>query len=65
MVDCQSIRLDEEYLKFSMKAQANRIIAEMDEETIGHPRLSKLIVKFFKSNNEAYLELIKTKEDKK
>ena len=54
-----SIRLDEDFVKFAEKAQTNRIKAGTDKKTIGNPRLSKLIVKYFKLNNDRYLEFMK------
>lgn len=53
-----SIRLDGEFIAFAEKAQNNRVKAGTDEKTIGNPRLSKLLVKFFKLNNDRYLEFI-------
>lgn len=58
------IRLHEDFIPFLEKAQTNRIITEVDNKTIGHPRMSKIIVKYFKINNDRYMELIKMKEDK-
>jgi len=58
------IRLDESFIPFLEKAQLNRIITEVDNKTIGNPRMSKLIVTYFKLNNDRYLELIKMEEQK-
>lgn len=58
-----SIRLTDEFLSFSEKLQTNRVKAEVDKKTIGHPRISKLIVKYFKNNNDRYLELVKMEEE--
>ncbi len=57
--DTISIRLSEDFIKFSKKLQANRVIAEVDSISIGNPETSRLIVKYFKINNDRYLELIK------
>ena len=53
-----AIRLSDEFIAFSEKAQTNRVLQGMDKKTIGHPDLSKLIVKYFKLNNDRYLEFI-------
>jgi hypothetical protein len=58
------IRLDEEFIPFLEKAQLNRIIIELDNKTIGNPRMSKIIVNYFKLNNDRYLELVNMEEEK-
>lgn len=56
------IRLSEEFIPFLEKAQTNRIIIKLDNKTIGNPRMSKIIVNYFKLNDDSYKELIKMKE---
>jgi len=59
-----SIKLSEEFINFSNKLKINRIKAGTDNEYIGHSRITKIIVKFFKLNNDSYLKLIKMEESK-
>jgi len=56
------IRLDDEFISFLERAQLNRIKTDIDFKTIGNPRMSALIVKYFKLNNNRYLELINMEE---
>ena len=58
------IRLDDGFISFLEKAQLNRIKMDLDFKTIGNPRMSSLIVKYFKLNNDRYLELIHMEEQK-
>jgi len=51
------IRLSEEYMGFSDKLQTNRVKLGVDKKTIGHRITSKLIDRYFKMNNDRYLEL--------
>ena len=57
-----SLKLSQEFIEFSKKLQTNRIKADMDNTIIGHAKISKLIVKYFKLNNISYLELVKMEE---
>lgn len=59
-----SIRLSKEYILFSEKLQVNRIKVDVDDTILGHPKISELIVKYFKDNNDRYLELIKMEIEK-
>lgn len=56
------IRLDESFLPFLEKAQTNRLKVETDMRLIQNPRMSKLIVDYFKLNHDRYMELIKMEE---
>ncbi len=60
-----SIRLDKEYVSFSEKVGINRVKIDIDKKTLGHPQISKLIVKYFKDHNDRYLELIKMEMEKR
>jgi len=64
MTNTRPFKLSEEFLSFSRRLQKNRVKADIDEETIGHPRTSKIISKYFKLNNDRYLELVQLAEDK-
>ncbi len=58
------IRLSPDFIPFLEKAQLNRIKSDIDKKTIGNPRMSSLIVKYFKLNNDRYLELINMEEQR-
>lgn len=58
-MNTSSLKLSNDFIKFSEKLQTNRVKSDTDLKNIGHPKVSQLIVKFFKYNNYAYLELIK------
>lgn len=61
--DTPSVRLHESFIPFLEKAQTNRVREiSVDEKTIGNPRMTKLIVDYFKSNNNRYLELLNMEE---
>lgn len=60
-----SLKLSQEGIDFLKKLRVNRIKTDIDEEGLSYWRLLELIAKYFKSNNERYLELVNTKEDKK
>ena len=53
-----AIRLSKEFIEFSERLQKNRIKSDTDKVFLGHPKISKLIVKYFKLNNDRYLELV-------
>jgi len=56
------MRFNEGFKLFIEKAQLNRVKIETDRKTIGNPRMADLIVRFFKFNNDQYLELINMEE---
>ena len=57
------IRLDKDFIPFLEKAQLNRVReTRVDKRTIGNPRMSRLIVRYFKLNNDRYLELVNMEE---
>lgn len=58
MTNSNSVRLSSEFIEFSDRAQTNRVILEKDKKTIGHVKFSRLMVKYFKKNNDRYLELV-------
>lgn len=55
----RSLKLPDEFIKFLERFEINRIKADVDTKLLSHPKASILIVKFFKLNNDAYLELVK------
>lgn len=58
------MRLHDNFITFLEKAQANRVKMEIDKKTIGNPRMSKILERYFKLNNDRYVELIKMEEVK-
>ena len=63
MKNSKAIRVYEETYNFLEKAQAHRVTAGTDKKTIGIPRIVKAIHKYFKLNNDRYLELVELMED--
>jgi len=59
MKNKRSLRVSESFYNFVLKFGANRIKADMELQTLGICDLPDLIVKYFKLNNERYLELVK------
>lgn len=53
-----SIKVGNDYRKFLNKFAANRIVANMEDRNLNQTNLCGLIVKYFKDNNDRYLELI-------
>lgn len=49
----------EEFHTFLLKMGANRVKADMELVTMSLCELPNIIVKYFKANNDRYLELIK------
>lgn len=60
-----SIKLSDVGVSFLKKFRTNRRKVDMDEEDLSYWRLMEIISKYFRNNNDKYLELIKIKEDKK
>jgi len=57
------IRLNEDFISLLDKAQVNRIKLGIDKKTIGYPRMSKLIERYFKLLSEdKYIEFINMEE---
>ena len=55
----RSLRVSDAFYNFILKFGANRVKADMELETLGKCDLPDLIVKYFKLNNDRYLELVK------
>lgn len=59
-----STRLSEAYKNFIVRLSSNRIIIKVDKKPLSAERASNLIVKYFKNNNDRYIELINMEEKK-
>jgi len=59
-----SIKLKKEFRTFIKDFARNRIISRTDLEKLSQPDACNLIVKYFKLNNDRYLELIKLQPNK-
>ncbi len=61
----KSAQVTEDFHRFISKLIANRIINNSEEDKISKWEAYNLIVKYFKLNNDRYIELIKLQRDKK
>lgn len=59
-----SVKLSEVGISFFKKFRTNRRKIDVDEEDLSYWKLMEVIAKYFKNNNDHYLELIKIQEDK-
>ena len=59
-----SVKLSETGIEFLKKFRTNRRKMEMDEEDLSYWKLLEIVVKYFKANNDRYLDLVKTGENK-
>jgi len=59
-----SIKISEEGLSFLRKLITNRRKADVDESDLAYWKVLDVIAKYFKSNNDKYLELVKTQWSK-
>ena len=57
-----SEKLSQEGISFLKNLRKNRIKMDIDQNGLSYWKLLELIGKYFKSNNDRYLELVKTKE---
>ena len=64
MVKSSSVRLSDEYRDFVIRLSSNRIIIKIDKKPLTAEKVSCLIVKYFKDNNNRYLELINMENKK-
>ena len=55
------IKISKEGMDFLKKLRLNRIKADVDEEPLFHYQTIELIAKYFKLNNDRYLEMVQTK----
>lgn len=58
-------QVTKDFHRFISKLIANRIIKNQDEDKIPKWEAYNLIVKYFKLNNDRYIELIKLQRDKR
>jgi hypothetical protein len=61
----KSAQVTEDFHRFISKLIANRIINNSEEDKISKWEAYNLIVKYFKLNNDRYIELIKLQRDKR
>lgn len=59
-----SVKVDDETIGFLKKFSTNRRKIEVDERDLSYWRLIAVIVKYFKNNNDRYMELVKLAEGK-
>lgn len=64
MVNKSSVKLSEAGVEFLKKFRLNRIRTKADDDILSYSDLVEVIARYFKSNNERYLELIKIKRNK-
>lgn len=60
MKNKRTLRVSDDFYKFIEKFGANRVKADMELHTISLCDLPDIIVKYFKLNNDRYLELVQT-----
>jgi len=58
-----SIKVSTQAIIFLKNLSKNRIKTDVDNEGLSYWKLFDLIVKYFKNNNEQYLDLVKLKEN--
>lgn len=63
MSNTVSIRLSNEFIKFLERASTNRIIIGNDKSPKKNPDMSRILVKYFKLDNDRYQELIAMEDD--
>ena len=64
MTENKSIKFTERGYSFLDKMAANRVKADSDSKTLFYWELLEIIAKYFKLNNDKYLELIKMEWNK-
>ena len=52
------LKVSDEFYNFLLKFGSNRVKSDMEMKTMPLCNLPNVIVKYFKSNNERYLELV-------
>ena len=50
--------MSNEYKDFVVRLSSNRVIIKIDKRNMSAEKISDLIVRYFKDNNDRYLELI-------
>jgi hypothetical protein len=63
MTNNSSTRLSDEFKAFLKKLQFNRIKADVDDGILSSVATANLLVKYFKLNNDRYLELVQMEKD--
>ncbi len=58
MVNDTPIRLSKDFRDFLFKASANRVANGTEKKQISLTKICDLIARYFKENNEEYLDLI-------
>jgi len=53
-----SLRVSKDFYNFVLKFGANRVKADMELQTLSLCELPDIIVKYFKLNNDKYLDLV-------
>ena len=64
MVEYKSVRLSKEFNLFLSRIIKNRIKSDVDDIPLTRTEAADIVVKYFKNNNDKYLELIKVEKDK-
>ena len=64
MTNKSSVKLSEESKTFLKKFRLNRIKTNTDDKILSYADLVDILTKYFRLNNERYLELVKLEEDK-
>ena len=59
MKNKKTIKVNEDFHIFLLKFGSNRVKKDMELCTLSIDKLASLIVKYLKSNNNSYLELVK------
>jgi len=58
-----SMKLPVEFWNFLRRLKANRIRADKEEDIISHIDACMLLVKYFKLNNDTYIDLVNMERD--
>lgn len=59
MTNKSSVKLSEDGIEFLKKFRLNRIRTNADNEILSYADLVDIVAKYFKTNNERYLEMVK------
>jgi len=59
-----TIKVDQSFVDFLNKAQANMIIAGITKRKLSNKNICNKIEKYFKMNNEEYLEFIELEDER-
>lgn len=64
MTNKSSVKLSEDGIEFLKKFRLNRIRTNADNEILSYADLVDIVAKYFKTNNERYLEMVKMEAGK-